>query len=88
MGKMLTGNVGTMACDPATSIDSGNYFEVRARMWDELTEDYTLNRSAGEGCKLFREFVNANNYFDSLEYSDLCSMQRQDIRLEVIHQRM
>ncbi|KMP10373.1 hypothetical protein UR09_06420 [Candidatus Nitromaritima sp. SCGC AAA799-A02] len=77
-----------MASTPAAGLDPKNFFEVRAWMWEPGAYDYTVELAGGKGRKTFGEFIQANDYFDSLEYGDLCAGQKGDLKLEIVHLRM
>ncbi|PIQ98168.1 MAG: hypothetical protein COV67_00350 [Nitrospinae bacterium CG11_big_fil_rev_8_21_14_0_20_56_8] len=72
----------------AQKIDPQNYFVVRASMWDPKTEDYTRELAEGKGERVYREFINAFDFYNQAKYSDLVSGKGQDVNMELVHFRM
>lgn len=67
------------------TVDPENCFMVRIWLWDEHSQDFSIEKLEDPGHKMFEDYMNAYGHFNKMRQKDLPGLLGKEVKLDLIH---
>lgn len=70
---------------PKGEVDPENCFMVRIWLWDERSQDFSIEKMEKPGHQMFEDYLAAYDLFDKMRQKDLPGLLGKEVKLDLVH---